>query len=326
MPTMKIGIGPACGGAVAARKSGVQRATSASNSSRSLRGCSRRRSAQVLEFLVPREFERGVVLAARLDLREPLRDEVEVVVVGGPRAQARLRQRRAAEGRALAQAGLELGLGLGEPAVELQLQRPEIAEIRRVEAGVARAVHQRQRLLVQADALVHVRQARERGAVARPRDHRVAQARARGVGVADLGQRLRDLAHLVRVVGQRERGELQLRDRVAQLALRQDHAGQQQARRHLPRLRLQQRFQRLARGREAARADVVLGVEPQLLRIERSGTVHGGVGGAARVSARACRPPRPARAPRRARRWRGRRPRRRRPPGPCSRRSVPARR
>ena len=109
MPTMKIGIGPSnrCAGirrevAVAARDYRIEQglfvldlvfqALMHHRIGALQRGPGFVVTAQVLEFLVLRELESGVVLGALLNRLQPAPDEIQVIVIGGPCAQPRQRQ------------------------------------------------------------------------------------------------------------------------------------------------------------------------------------------------------------------------------------------
>jgi hypothetical protein len=166
MPTMKIGIGPSNRCAGIRLKSLLQRAITASNRASFVLGpvfqalmhhrigALQRRpglvvTTQVLEFLVLSELERGVVLGALLHVAQPSPDEIQVIIISSPLADSCKRQRCATESRPELQAGLELGLRFRDTAVELQLDRAEVAEIRVVEPERTGPVHERERFHVQ---------------------------------------------------------------------------------------------------------------------------------------------------------------------------------
>ena len=218
--------------------------------------------AEVVELLVQRELERGVVFGARCHRRQPRADEVDMVACRRLPADACKGQRGATERGAQAQAGFQFRFGVCQAAIELQLQRAEIAEVGCVEAGVARAVHQRQRLRMQSQSLLDVRERRQCGARARARDFRMLQARARGIGFAQARQRLRHLADQVRIAGQRGCGEFHLLRGGAHAALGQHDAGQQQPRIHLGRVVVEQGRKRRLGRIQASGEDMVLAFQP----------------------------------------------------------------
>ena len=223
--------------------------------------------AEVVEFLVQGEFERGMVLAALRDLRQPRADEVDMVGLRGLPADARQRQRGAAEGRAGAQAGFHLRFGFGDIAVELQLQRMEVAEVGAVEAGIARTLHAVQCLGIQSQPLVEVAERELVGGVARSRQRRMAHAAQRGIGLADAAQAMGDAQDELRI-GRRCLGGLQQPGAgIAQPSLRQQYAGEQGMCSGMPRCLGEQRFESEPRLLQPPRGGILLGLQPERMRM-----------------------------------------------------------
>ena len=104
----------------------------------------------------------------------------------------------------------------------------EIEEIGIVQARFACAFHQRQRLLMLAEALAYVGQRQQGWARAAARDFRMLQTLKRGGRLAYFGKRLGHAADQMHVRGQRGQRGYQLFGRSADSALGQHHPGQQQ--------------------------------------------------------------------------------------------------
>ena len=223
--------------------------------------------AEVVEFLVEREFERGTVLAAGRDLRQSRTDEIDVVGLRGLLADARQRQRGAAEGRARAQAGFHRRFRFGDAAVELQLQRQEITEVRRVHPRIARMLHAAQRLRIQPKSLVKVAQRELLRCIPRLRQRRMPHAIQGGMGFADAAQAVGDAQDEVRIRRQGIGGARQLHAGITQAILRQQHAGEQGAGAGMARLVCEQRLEGLARGLQPAGGRVLLGLQPQRVSV-----------------------------------------------------------
>ena len=220
-------------------------------------------AAEIFEFLVARELDRGMLFAAVRDSPDAAREIIQMIALGRLLAQARELERRARRCVGHAQAGVELGLGLLHATVEDELHAARKTEFSAVRTGGLGAIEQCQRFGVLGELVAEARGARERLDFARALERRVVERLARRDGLAGLQQRGDDIADQELVVGQHFRRVERMARRVAHAVLLPGDAAEDQMHVDVLRRFLRERFERDARGGDLVLVEVALGPFPE---------------------------------------------------------------
>ncbi|HJR10162.1 MAG TPA: hypothetical protein VJ823_01980 [Rhodanobacteraceae bacterium] len=222
-------------------------------------------TANVLQFLVTREFKRGVIWRTLRHQGSPATEIVQVIVIGCLLAQARQFQRRGARRRVHPEARLEIGFRFPWMPANKEFQTTGEPELGAVDAQPVGAIQQPQGCVILAQFPAHAGVIHHDRPSIRLDQGRVFQAGPRREGFSDTEQshgdrndRHRFCRRVACCVQRVPRG-------IAHPAVRPCDVTQRHVGCGVPWLPLQQCFEHPARCRRLARTHENLGPAPQLI-------------------------------------------------------------